>query len=251
MKKIGIVGGVGWPSTLDYYRLICTKANTHFKGLGIDPPYPTPPIAIESLVMADVRKVRPNPGDSEEAWEPYDAIFRQAFNRLQTAGCDFGLIASNTPHARLHSIRQGVDLPIVSILEETVQVTCSIGADKALVLGTDVTMRSGDYPEILKANGVTPNSPLSDALVDELQQVIDVEFYQGGLEVGHAKLIEICNKQVAYPDTTAVLLACTELPLAFPRHGDDAYFKADGYLFVNTAASHAQAALLKSLGLSG
>ena len=58
MKKIGIVGGVGWPSTVDYYRLICKAANAHFKAMGTSLPYPTPPMTIESLVMHETRAFR-------------------------------------------------------------------------------------------------------------------------------------------------------------------------------------------------
>ena len=89
MKKIGIVGGVAWPSTLDYYRLICSGANAHFRAQGLEPPYPAPPIAIESLVMAETRKLRGVPG-TEKGWEAFDAVFREAFKRLQLIGCEIG-----------------------------------------------------------------------------------------------------------------------------------------------------------------
>ena len=61
MKKIGIIGGVAWPSTIDYYRLICAGANAHFRALGQPMPLPTPPMMIESVNMAETRKLRGNP----------------------------------------------------------------------------------------------------------------------------------------------------------------------------------------------
>jgi aspartate racemase len=250
MKKIGIVGGVGWPSTLEYYRLICSMANAHFKALGTEPPYPTPPMVIESLVMHETRKQRGKPGDEDEKWARFDATYRDALRRLQQAGCDFGIIASNTPHTRLRSIRNGLGLPIISILDETVHVARSLGVQSALVLGTDVIMRSDDYPAILRANNVEPNSRLPDNLIDELQRVIDVTLYQGATESGRRKILELCRAHITDADATAVLLACTELPLAFPEHSDDIHFRAEGFTFVNTTAVHARAALVKSLGLS-
>ncbi len=149
MKKIGIIGGVGWPSTADYYRLICSGANAHFRGLGHPPPLPSPPIMIESLNMAGTRKLRGKPGAGEAGWARFDAVFRDAFRRLEAAGCDFGIIASNTPHARLHAIRRGLDLPVLGIIEETARETLRIGATRALVLGTAVTMRGDLYPDRL------------------------------------------------------------------------------------------------------
>jgi len=250
MKKIGIVGGVAWPSTADYYRLICSHANAHFKDLGVEPPYPTPPITIESLVMHETRKLRGKPGDGEEGWVEFDAAFRDAFKRLEQAGCDFGLIASNTPHARLHAIREGLDLPIISILEETARATKDMGVEKAIILGTSVTMRGDGYPKILREHDIEPCPKLPDDLIDEMQRVIDTEFYEGASDAGRGHLLGLCEEHVKDRDSTAVLLACTELPLAFPRNSDNSHFDADGFRFVNTTAAHALAALNMSLGLS-
>lgn len=248
MKKIGIVGGVGWPSTLDYYRLICTASNAHFKAIGSGLPYPTPPMTIESLVMHETRGYRARPGDGDAAWARYDGAFRGALQRLQGAGCDFGIIANNTSHTRLRAIRQGLDLPVISILEETADAARIAGAGKALVLGTDVTMRADDYASVLLDRGIAPNTRLPDPVIDGLQSLIDTEFEQGGTLLGRRKLIELCDAHVPDRSNTVVLLACTELPLAFPEHGDRVSFESDGYRFINTTAAHVHAALQAALG---
>lgn len=249
MKKIGIVGGVAWPSTADYYRLICSGANRHFRALGHGAPLPTPPIMIESVNIALTRGLRGKPGDGDAGWAAFDAIFRDAFRRLEAAGCDFGIIASNTPHARLHAIRHGLGLPIISIVEETAREARRMGAARALILGTSVTMRGGLYPDQLRALGIEPNPRLADAEIDAFQQIIDNEFYEGATPAGHRAIIDICRTHVSDPRDTAVLLACTELPLAFPGHRDAASFEADGFRFVNTTVVHANAALAEALGL--
>lgn len=245
MKKIGIIGGLAWPSTADYYRLICTGANAHFRNLGHAMPLPTPPIMIESVNMAETRKLRGKPDGT--GWERFDTVFRNAFRRLQAAGCDFGIIASNTPHARLHAIRQGLDLPILGIIEESARETSRLGVVRALVLGTAVTMRGDLYPARLRELGIEPNPRLSEAEIDAFQNVIDQEFYEGATEAGSRALLDICRQHVTDPAGTAILLACTELPLAFPRHRDDASFEAEGFRFVNTAVVHARAALAEAL----
>lgn len=206
-------------------------------------------MTIESLVMHETRCFRARPGDSDAAWARYDGAFRDALLRLEGAGCDFGIIANNASHTRLHSIRNGLELPIVSILEETADVAKASGATKALVLGTDVTMRADDYANVLRDRGITPNTRLSDDTIDGLQLLIDEEFYQGATALGRHKLIELCGAHVADRDNTVILLACTELPLAFPAHGDSASFRSDGFRFINTTAAHVQAALQIALGL--
>ena len=73
MKKIGIIGGLAWPSTAEYYRLICSGANAHFRGLGHPMPLPTPPITIESVNMAETRELRGKPDGT--GWDRFDAVF--------------------------------------------------------------------------------------------------------------------------------------------------------------------------------
>jgi aspartate racemase len=245
MKKIGIVGGLAWPSTADYYRLICSGANAHFRALGHPMPLPTPPIVIESVNIAETRKLRGNPDGT--GWERFDTVFRETFRRLQTAGCDFGIIASNTPHARLDAIRQGLDLPILGIIEETARQTARIGATRALVLGTAVTMRGDQYPQHLREQGIEPNPRLPEAQIEAMQRLIDNEFYEGATEAGTRQLLEVCRQHVPAPANTAILLACTELPLAFPAHAYDASFEAAGFRFINTSVVHARAALAEAL----
>jgi aspartate racemase len=248
MKKIGIVGGVGWPSTVDYYRLICTASNAHFKAIGTSLPHPTPPMTIESLVMHETRGYRAKPGDSDKAWARYDGAFRGALQRLQRAGCDFGIIANNTSHTRLRSIRKGLSLPIISILEETADAARIAGARNALILGTDVTMRADDYASVLIDRGIMPNARLPEHVIDGLQSLIDTEFEQRGTELGRRMLIELCDAHVVDRSSTVVLLACTELPLAFSEYSDAVSFVSDGYHFINTTAAHALAALQAALG---
>lgn len=244
MKKIGILGGVGWASTVDYYRAISEGAGRYFAARGHESPLPIPPMTIESVTQAKTRALRGMAGD-EASWVAFDAVFREALLTLENAGCDFGIIASNTPHARLHAIRQGVSMPILSIFDATAEVTASTGASRALVLGTTVTMQATNYADRLAKESITANDRLPEAEIAEMQAMIDNEFYGGASESAHDRLLAFCNKH-AEPGT-AILLACTELPLAFPNHLDDPVFEANGHLFINPSAAHVAAALKQAL----
>lgn len=244
MKKIGILGGVGWASTVDYYRAIAEGAGRYFAERGHGSPLPIPPMTIESVTQAKTRALRGVAGD-EESWAAFDAVFREALLTLQNAGCDFGIIASNTPHARLHAIREGVSMPILSIFDATADATASTSATKALVLGTTVTMQARNYADRLAAESIIANARLPEPEIAEMQAMIDSDFYGGASDTAHARLLAFCNKH-ATPGT-AILLACTELPLAFPDHLDDPVFEADGHLFVNPSAAHVAAALNEAL----
>ncbi|MCL6284535.1 aspartate/glutamate racemase family protein [Ruegeria sp. 2012CJ41-6] len=240
MKKIGIVGGVGWASTVDYYRALCQGAGRFFAARGAGSPLPVPPMSVESVTQAKTRALRGTPGD-EASWARFDAVFREALRNLERAGCDFALIASNTPHARLHAIRKGVTIPILSIFDAAALATAATGAQSALVLGTSVTMQARDYAQTLSTQGIAANAPLPDPEIAEMQAMIDEEFYGGASVTARQRLLRFCNRH-AKPGT-AILLACTELPLAWPDHLDDVSFEADGHLFVNPSAAHVAAAL--------
>ncbi|MGI9368920.1 MAG: aspartate/glutamate racemase family protein [Ruegeria sp.] len=244
MKKIGIIGGVGWPSTIDYYRAIAQGAGRHFAELGHGSPLPIPPMTIESVVQAHTRELRGN-ADDENSWAAFDAIFREAILLLQGAGCDFAIIASNTPHARLHAIRQGVSIPILSIFDAAAEATAATGAKQALALGTSVTMQARNYAETLAQHGIAANDPLPQADILEMQSMIDTDFYGGVSDAARDKLLAFCDRHA--PSGTAILLACTELPLAFPDRIDDTSFEVEGHLFINPSAAHAGAALKEAL----
>ncbi len=246
MKKIGIIGGLAWPSTADYYRLICKQANEHFRQLDQPPPYATPTMVIESLNINETRSARGTDGD-EDSWVGYDNLFRDAFIRLRAAGADFGMIASNTPHMRLHSIVKGLDFPVLSILETTASTVAKNGGKNALVLGTPMTMRSSVYPEALQRHQVSTLAQLGNEEIAELEQLIDVDLYQGVISKARQRIIEMSEAHIGNPATDFVCLACTELPLAFPDYADSALFEHAGITFVNTIAAHVSEALDLSL----
>ncbi|MBB93036.1 MAG: Asp/Glu racemase [Rhodobacteraceae bacterium] len=248
MRKIGIVGGVGWASTMDYYRAIAEGAGRYYAERGYPTPYPIPPMTIESVVQAQTRALRGRTGQ-DDSWAGFDAVFRTALITLENAGCAFAVIASNTPHARLDAIRKGVQLPVLSILDVTASATADAGADRALVLGTSVTMASRDYALALERECVAANGRLPDDQITEMQTMIDSDFHGGASPRARDRLLTYCRRH-AGPDT-AILLACTELPLAFPEHRDSPVFRADGFLFVNPSAVHVAAALKRALPDTG
>ncbi len=247
MKKIGIVGGVAWQSTVEYYRLLCAWSNTHFAAQEPEGPARTPPIMLESLVMRETRALRGTPGD-EASWAAYDDIIRQALLRLERGGCDFAIIANNTFHMRIEQITKGVNIEVLSILDAVADAILETGAKQALVLGTSVTMRSDAYARKLLARGVTANHQLDDETIDGMQHLIDHAFHANPIPPSSKrKLLEVCERFVGGPKDTAILLACTELPLAFPDHIEDPVFESDGYTFINTVSAHIRAALNKAI----
>ncbi len=242
MKKIGIVGGVGWPSTIEYYRAICKLSQDHFSESAISGPSPIPEMHIESLNINYSVRCRGVPGQNA-TWMKFDEYFRGALKRLEDSGVDFAIIASNTPHNRFDSIIEGIQIPVISIFEAVAKSCRTHGIKDLLILGTGPTMSSQVFPECLKKHGIDAFVPAKDEDKAVIIELIG-ELYKGACEGGHHTIYQIVRS--SYGDTgdgqKAVCLACTELPLAFKGKEDVATFEEKDVFCINTSIIHAKAA---------
>ncbi len=106
MKKIGIVGGIGWLSTVDYYTEICRRSERQSIAGDRNHPPSTPEMSIESLDLSKAASlIGVDPDD--ESWSRFDEYHRSALRRLEASGADFALIASNTPHHLIAELQGG------------------------------------------------------------------------------------------------------------------------------------------------
>ena len=162
MKKIGIVGGVAWISTVDYYTDICRRSEEWHAASNLPGPPSTPEMVIESL---DHNKAVAYLGveGEDESWRRFDEYHRSALLRLELSGADFALIASNTPHHRFESIVRGVTIPVLDIFDVVAKESAQIGATEVLILGTAVTMSSPRFREAFSRHGVQAVSPPDEA----------------------------------------------------------------------------------------
>jgi len=242
MKKIGIVGGVAWLSTVDYYSEICRRSERWHLARNLQGAPSTPEMSIESL---DLNKAVSYLGtdDDEESWSQFDGYHRSALERLEASGVDFALIASNTPHHRFAAIVRGIGIPVISILEVVAKECARIGTSEVLILGTELTMRSRRFREEFAKYGVEavgPHDEAARALTIELITELQLGKLEGAAErLGRIAKISFQQQFAAQP---IVCLACTELPLAFREKKMLATFEYDGVLYLNASAVHINAA---------
>ena len=129
MKKIGIVGGLGPESTLDYYKGIIDAFKPDYEKNGY------PEICIESV---DLRTFVTYAEYNQ--WENVTDALAEKFENLRKNGCDFGVIASNTPHMVFNQITDRTSLPLISIVETSCEYAHQLGLKKLCLLGTRFTM---------------------------------------------------------------------------------------------------------------
>jgi aspartate racemase len=244
-RKIGIVGGVAWPSTVDYYSEICRRSERWHLARNPQGVPSTPEMSIESL---DLNKAVSCLGidDDEESWSQFDAYHRAALKRLEASGADFAIIASNTPHHRFASIVRGIGIPVISILEAVAKASARIGAREVLILGTALTMRSRRFRKEFAKYGVEAAGP-HDETARAMTVELITELQLGKLEEAAERLGRITRIafERQFRAQPVVCLACTELPLAFPRQKMLATFEYGGVLYVNTTAVHLKAGCLQ------
>jgi len=242
MKKIGIVGGVAWPSTVDYYSEICRRSEQWHLGRNPQGVPSTPEMSIESLDLNQAVSYL-GTDDDEESWSQFDDYHRAALRRLEASGAEFALMASNSPHHRFSEIVRGIGIPVISIFEVVAKECARIGASEVLILGTALTMRSPTFREEYAKYGVEAAGPHNEATRAMTVGLI-TELQLGKLEGAAERLGRIAKISFGaqFTNQPAVCLACTELPLAFQEKKLLATFEHDGVLYINTTAVHINAA---------
>lgn len=223
MRKIGLIGGLGPESTLDYYKGIISA----FAAAGAN--YNYPEIFIHSLSMGSLMR-RANAGQ----WDQVAEMLLDSVQALHRAGAQFAAIASNTPHLAFEQVRSRSPLPLISIVEATRERALAMGLKRPGLLGTRLTMGSQLYQQCLAPKGlvVAVPPPQDQALI---QKRLDSEIELGVFKDStRQELLEIVSRLKREQAIDSVILGCTELPLIL---GQDEL----GLPFLNTAAIHVTA----------
>jgi aspartate racemase len=242
LKKIGIVGGVSWYSTVEYYKTICQLSHEQPRAQEVEGPPAVPEMVIESLNINKSFNLRGQPGD-DASWRQFEDYFQKALRRLVASGADLAIIASNTPHNRYDSITRGISIPVLNIFDEVAKECARHGVHNALILGTAPTMSSPVFPALLAKFGIHGTVPSADQ--DRVQIIKLIDELQAGENHGVAERLQrIAERSLSVNSDKkqAVCLSCTELPLAFPGLGDAPTFEINGILYLNTTYIHAKAA---------
>jgi aspartate racemase len=223
-KKIGILGGMSPESTIEYYQYI-----THTYALRFGD-YRYPEIIIYSVSFQPYVDW-PN----EERWDLVARGLSEAAQKLEIAGADFVIIATNTMHLVLDQVQASVHIPILSLLDVVAEAIQAKGIRTVGLLGTRFTMERNLYPDALARRSITVLVPDADDR-EVVNRIIYDELVAGQVRAeSRARYVEIIKK-LAARGAQGVILGCTEIPLLVSE--------ADtGLPLFDTTALHAEAAL--------
>src|SRR6266852_4106598 len=150
MKLIGIVGGIGPESTIDYYRLFISTYRERRPDGGY------PPVVINSIDLARALKLV---GSNDLAG--LAAYMLEEIRRLARAGATHGLLSSNTPHIVFDEIRRGSPIPLISIVETARRAAVERKLKSVGLFGTRFTMQGGFYQRVFAREGIAVAIPES------------------------------------------------------------------------------------------
>src|SRR5215213_1829286 len=201
MKTLGLIGGTGPESTIEYYRLLIAQYREKVDGA-------SPPLIINSV---DIKRLL-GWMTANELGKVTDYLVNE-IEKLRKAGADFGALTANTPHMVFDELQQRSALPLISIVEAACERVEALGLKKVALFGTRYTMQAPFYPSVFSRTNVELIMPTGE------EQAYIHEIYLGELlkdvflPETRARVLQIADDMKARHRIEAVILGGTELPL--------------------------------------
>jgi aspartate racemase len=202
MKTIGILGGMSWESTQHYYRLINEAVRQRLGGLNS-----------ARILMASVNFQDLEPRMRAGKWDEVAAILCDHAKRLEQAGADFLVLATNTMHKLAPRIEAAVAIPLVHIADATALTIKDMGLATVGLLGTRHTMEDDFYTARLTRHGLTALVPEAPAERAEVDRIIFQELCRGSILNSSRTTYDGIIARLAARGAQAVILGCTEIGL--------------------------------------
>src|SRR5437016_1941191 len=226
MKTLGIIGGLGPESTIDYYQKIIALYGER-TGDGSYPEF--------VITSVNLRKGLDFMAANDLACMA--AYLLEGIGKLARAGADFGLISANTPHIVFEDVASKSPIPLISIVEATCACAKARKLKRLALFGTRYTMQGKFYVNLFSREGIellVPEPNDQDYIHEKyMNELVPGKF----LPETRAGLLAIVDRMKAKSEIDGVILAGTELPLILrdPDH--------NGIPFLNTTKIHVEAAV--------
>lgn len=227
MTKIGMIGGFGPESTLDYYRLLIETYRSKSKDES------NPEIIIYSMDINTLMKLVAN-----KEWDNLVEWLVNGIKVLQKGGADFGFISANTPHIVFDRVKELSPIPLISIVDRTCEHIKKIGIKKVGLLGTKFTMQSDFYKRTCNRDDIeifVPNEKEQNYIQHKLMTEIELGKFLDETKEG---LINIIKRMINDNSIEGVILGCTELPLILTKSEADIPFFNTTKIHVESIIKH-------------
>jgi aspartate racemase len=201
MKTIGLIGGLSWLSTIDYYRLLNEMVNERLGGIEAGK------IVIYSVNFGEIKTLT-----EADRWDDIERLMCEAARKLEEAGADCLLIGANTMHRIADAIQAAVSIPVLHVAEEAGKEIKKKGLTNVALLGTKYTMQLDFYKNKLAAQGINTIIPGEEEIAF-INHAIYNEMGKGVfLPETKARFLTIID-DLAKEGAQGIVLGCTEIPI--------------------------------------
>ena len=223
-RTLGIIGGMSWESTESYYRIINEGIKAELGGLH------SADLLIHSVDFGPINTLQ-----ETGEWNELGAMMASSGKRLQAAGVQGLMIASNTMHKLFDDVQSATDLPLIHIADATIDAIKAQNLSKIALLGTQFTMTQDFYKQRLIDAGLEVLIPAEGERA-EVHRIIKKELCVGQFKDSSRQYyIDVISK-LAKQGAQGVILGCTEIGLLITQ--DDSPIPV-----FDTTAIHAAAAV--------
>lgn len=211
MQTIGLIGGITWVSSIEYYRLMNRRVQQRFGDNS------SARVLLYSIEFGEFSRNErlAEAGD----WSALRRIMLDAAGRLKRGGADFVVIASNTMNSTADLIERQIGIPVLQIADTTGEAIRRAGIRKVVLLGTKFTMEAPFYRERLKSRFgievVTPEPADRDYINRVIFDELAVERFTPEAK---ARFVAITETLIRQTGAGGVVLGCTEIPLLISQN---------------------------------
>ncbi|MFB6805679.1 aspartate/glutamate racemase family protein [Streptomyces sp. NPDC056387] len=201
MKTIGLLGGMSWESTAEYYRLLNELTRDRLGGLH------SARCVLYSVDFAEIEQLQ-----AQGRWAEAGELLAAAAQRLEAAGADLVLICTNTMHKVADRVQAGLSVPLLHLADATADAVKTAGLTRIGLLGTAFTMEQEFYRGRLSAAGLDVRVPDADgrALV---HRVIYEELCRGVVRGPSRAACQRVIADLVAAGAEGIILGCTEIEL--------------------------------------
>lgn len=228
-KVIGVIGGLSWESSAEYYRILNEAVRARLGGLA------SARVLMWSFDFAEIEALQ-----ASGRWDEATSLMIDAARRLERGGADFVLIASNTMHRMAADVQAAIGIPLMHIADPTAARIRAAGLSRVGLLGTAFTMEQDFYKGRLSGeHGLEVLVPDAADRAD-VHRIIYDELVQGRVEPSSREIYRAVMARLVERGAEAIILGCTEIMLLV-RPEDSAVPLYD------TTTIHAEAAVERAL----
>lgn len=209
MKTIGLIGGMSWESSLEYYRIINEEVKNRLGGLH------SAKCLLYSVDFEEIERFQ-----AEGKWDEAGQRLGDAARSLENGGADFIILCTNTMHKVVGHIEEKINIPILHIAEATANQIKKLNLHTVGLLGTKYTMEQDFYKSVIELHGIKVLVP-NDSEREMVNKVIYEELCLGSIREssrdGYKKVI----KNLVDHGAEGIILGCTEIGLLIKQEDSE------------------------------